>query len=354
MSLEVDLSLERGDFHLDVNGRIPATGVTVLFGASGAGKSSLMRAIAGLQTSNGLIRFGDTVWQDENGALPAHRRPVGLMLQKPTLFPHLDVAGNLRFAARRAPSAGRREINVGAWRRVIGLLDLTPLLERRVADLSGGEASRVALGRALLSEPDLLLLDEPLAALDEGRRQSLMAVIGEVAQRIPVLYVTHQLDEVITLGRYLWWLDGGGLREQGPISEVLAGLDSPLARHRDAAVVLETRYHGYDRPHHLLELALGGQRLRVPAAGPRGESPRLRVAARDVSLALSAARDSSVLNILPATVDSLRDLEEGQCLVRLRCEGQWLLARISRLSRDRLGLRPGQTLYAQIKAAALV
>lgn len=350
MSLQVDLSLERGAFRLAVNGRLPANGVTVLFGASGAGKSSLMRAVAGLQPSRGLIRFGDHLWQDENGALPAHRRPVGLMLQRPTLFPHLNVAGNLRFAARRC--TGGEDSN--AWRRVVGLLDLTPLLGRAVGSLSGGEASRVALGRALLTDPRLLLLDEPLAALDETRRQTLMAVVAEVAERIPVLYVTHQLDEVATLGRHLWWLDGGGLREQGPISEVLAGLDSPLARHRDAAVVLSTRHHGYDRANHLLELDFGERLLRLPAAGPRGPTPRLRVAARDVSLALSAATDSSVLNILPATVDSLRNLEEGQCLVRLRCEGQWLLARLSRLSRDRLQLCPGQQVHAQIKAAALV
>ncbi len=350
MSLELDINLERGAFQLAVNGRLPGRGVTVLFGASGAGKSTLMRAIAGLQPCRGLVRFADDNWQDEKGSLPAHRRPVGLMLQRPTLFPHLNVEGNLRFAARRSP----RGEDLAAWRRVVGMLDLGALLKRRVEGLSGGEASRVALGRALLRDPYLLLLDEPLAALDEARRLSLMAVIAEIAERIPVLYITHQLDEVITLGRHLWWLDDGRLREQGPIGEVLSGLHSPLAGHRDAAVVLSTCHQGYDRAHHLLELKLGSQCLRLPASGPRGETPRVRVAARDVSLALSAAGDSSVLNILPATVDSLRDLEEGQCLVRLRCEEQWLLARISRLSRERLNLRPGTHLYAQIKAAALV
>lgn len=350
MSLELDIHLERGGFHLGVNGQMPDRGVTVLFGVSGAGKSSLIRAIAGLQPSRGLIRFGEEHWQDESGALPAYRRPVGLMLQRPTLFPHLDVAGNLRFAARRAATGE----DTRAWRRVVGTLDLTPLLNRKVSGLSGGEASRVALGRALLSDPRLLLLDEPLAALDAGRRQSLMAAIAGVAERIPVLYVTHQLDEVITLGRHLWWLDEGRLREQGPMEEVLSGLQSPLAQHRDAAVVLNTRHRAYDRAHHLLELEFGSRTLRLPASGPRGDAPRLRVAARDVSLALTAAEDSSVLNILPATIDSLRDLEQGQCLVRLRCESQWLLARVSRLSRERLGLRPGLSVQAQIKAAALV
>ena len=348
MSLQVDLALERGDFRLSVNGALPERGVTILFGVSGAGKSSLLKAIAGLQPCRGLIRFDDRVWQDEHQALPAHRRPVGLMLQRPTLFPHLDVAGNLRFAARRSGATN------GRWREVVALTELQPLMERGVAGLSGGEAQRVALARALLTEPDLLMLDEPLSALDAERRQALMAVIARVGERLPVLYVTHQLDEVMTLGDHLWWLDRGGLREQGPLAECLAGLHGPLAAGGQAAVVLRTRHRGYDERHHLLELTLGDAVLRLPAAGPRGDTPRLKVAARDVSLALSPVRDSSVLNILPATVDALRDLGHGQCLVRLRCADQWLLARVSTLSRDRLGLRPGLALHAQIKAAALV
>ncbi len=348
MSLQVDLKLRRGDFRLTVNGRLPERGVTILFGVSGAGKSSLLKAIAGLQPCQGLIRFGDQVWQDEGDSLPAHRRPVGLMLQKPTLFPHLDVAGNLRFAARRSGA------DTGRWREVVALTELQPLLTRGVAGLSGGEAQRVALARALLTEPDLLMLDEPLSALDAERRQALMAVIARVAERLPVLYVTQQLDEVMTLGDHLWWLDQGGLREQGELTERLAGLHGPLAAGGQAAVVLHTRHRHYDPQHHLLELALGERVLRLPADGPRGDTPRLKVAARDVSLTLSAARDSSVLNILPARVDSLRDLGHGQCLVRLECEGQWLLARLSTLSRDSLGLRPDSTVYAQIKAAALV
>ncbi|WP_101676125.1 molybdenum ABC transporter ATP-binding protein [Alloalcanivorax mobilis] len=348
MSLTVDLRLQRGAFHLSANAALPRRGVTILFGASGAGKSTLLRAMAGLAPSRGLIRFGDTLWQDEQHSLPAHQRPVGLMLQKPTLFPHLDVAGNLRFAARRAGA------DQALWRRVVGRLELGGLLRRSVRELSGGEASRVALGRTLLSDPQLLLLDEPLAALDQARRQALMTVISEIAERIPVLYVTHQLDEVITLGEHLWWLEEGRLRAQGTLADALAGPDSPLAQHQDAAVVLRTREVAFHREHHLLELRIGEQSLRIPATGPRGEAPRLRVAARDVSLSLSAAEDSSVLNILPASVESVRDLGQGQCLVRLLCEQQWLLARVTRYSCERLALAPGVGVFAQIKAAALV
>ncbi|MBA4721088.1 molybdenum ABC transporter ATP-binding protein [Alloalcanivorax xenomutans] len=348
MSLSLDIVLRRGAFELSVQGTLPERGVTILFGESGAGKSSLLRAVAGLEPCQGRIEFDGERWQGRAGMLPAHRRPVGLMLQKPTLFPHLDVIGNLRYAARRAPGSAQR------WEEVLELLSLTPLLSRRVRGLSGGEASRVALGRALLSAPRLLLLDEPLAALDQARRQALMEVIGRVAKTIPVLYVSHHLDEVLTLGEHLWWLRDGALAAQGEVNDVLAGPGSPLAAHRDAAVVLRTRHLRYEQDHHLLVLALGACEVRVPASGPGGDTPRLRVAARDVSLTLSPATDSSVLNILPAVVDDVRSLPQGQCLVRLRCEQQWLLARLSSYSRDRLGLAPGIRVHAQIKAAALV
>ncbi|KAF0805469.1 molybdate ABC transporter ATP-binding protein [Alcanivorax xiamenensis] len=348
MSLCLDIALRRGAFELSVQGTLPERGVTILFGESGAGKSSLLRAVAGLEPCQGRIEFDGERWQGRAGTLLAHRRPVGLMLQKPALFPHLDVIGNLRYAARRAPVSAER------WEEVLELLSLAPLLSRRVQGLSGGEASRVALGRALLSAPRLLLLDEPLAALDQARRQTLMAVIGQVAKTIPVLYVSHHLDEVLTLGEHLWWLRDGALAAQGEVNDVLAGPGSPLAEHRDAAVVLRTRHLRYEPEHHLLVLALGASEMRVPASGPGGDTPRLRVAARDVSLTLSPASDSSVLNILPAIVDDVRTLPEGQCLVRLRCEQQWLLARLSSYSRDRLRLAPGSRVHAQIKAAALV
>ncbi len=353
MSLSLDIALRRGAFALSVQGTLPERGVTILFGESGAGKSSLLRAVAGLEPCQGRIEFDGERWQGRAGMLPAHRRPVGLMLQKPTLFPHLDVTGNLRYAARRATMSGQR-LPAQRWEEVLELLSLAPLLPRRVQGLSGGEASRVALGRALLSAPRLLLLDEPLAALDQARRQALMEVIGRVAKTIPVLYVSHHLDEVLTLGEHLWWLRDGALAAQGEVNDVLAGPGSPLAEHRDAAVVLRTRHLRYEQDHHLLVLALGACEVRVPASGPGGDTPRLRVAARDVSLTLSPASDSSVLNILPAVVDDVRSLPQGQCLVRLRCEQQWLLARLSSYSRDRLGLAPGSRVHAQIKAAALV
>ncbi|MDX1803216.1 MAG: molybdenum ABC transporter ATP-binding protein [Alcanivorax sp.] len=350
MSVQLALNGQAGSLPIEAQASLPATGVTVLFGPSGAGKSTLLRMIAGLHPCDGLLEITGTQWRGEGINLPPWQRPLGMMLQRPALFSHLSVAGNLRFVARR------RKADEAQLQRVANDTGVTPLLGRRPETLSGGEAQRVALARALLAEPRLLLLDEPLSALDQASKQLLLALIAACARRIPVLYVTHDLDELLTLADQLWLMEQGRIVSQGPLQSSLAQLDGPLAARHDASVVLSARLGDFDGEHHLQAMDVAGHDMWMPAgeAHPANGEVRIRVAARDVSLCLSCPADSSILNILPAQVVGLRELAPGQVMVQLRLADQLLLARISSRSRQQLNLFPGMTVFAQIKAVALV
>ncbi|EKF72961.1 molybdate ABC transporter ATP-binding protein [Alcanivorax hongdengensis A-11-3] len=349
MSLQLALTGQVGNLAIRAQGRLPERGVTVLFGRSGAGKSTLLRMIAGLHPCEGAMELGGSVWLGEGRSLPPWQRPLGMMFQKPTLFSHLDVAGNLQYVARR------RRVSDEHVQRVIAQTDLAPLRQRRVQTLSGGEAQRVALARALLGKPRLLLLDEPLSALDQTGKQMLLELIARCAADIPVLYVTHDLDELLALADQLWLMEQGAVVSQMPLQQALAQLDGPLVQRQDASAVLSATAGRYDPEHHLQALQLAEHGVWLPALKPltAGDPVRIRIAARDVSLCLSRVTDSSILNILPVEVVAVRELPPGQVMVQLRLADQLLLARISSRSRQQLGLFPGQSLYAQIKAVAL-
>ena len=354
--LDVDVSLRRGAFELDARFRAPAPGVTALFGASGAGKSTLVEVIAGLaRPARGALALGDRAWFDGARGIdvPAERRRIGCVFQDARLFPHLDVTGNLDYAARRAPPDGE----VAARDEVIALLGLEALLARRVHRLSGGERQRVALARALLSQPVLLLLDEPLAAVDVARREEVLPYLETLRDRysIPMLYVSHQYDEVLRLAGYVVLMANGAVACAGTPSQ-LAG-DPRLAAAIGAeavGAVLEATVTGADPHTGLTSLAVGRATLRLalPDAVP-GDRVRLSVLARDVILATGSPHGLSVRNALPGTITALEDEDADSVLVSLDTGEAQLLARITRAAVLELGLRRGSSVWALIKAASL-
>ncbi|HHC73329.1 MAG TPA: molybdenum ABC transporter ATP-binding protein [Thiotrichales bacterium] len=355
MTLSARFRIARGAFVLEVDLELPVEGVTALFGPSGCGKTTLLRAIAGLESCHcGRLKVGHQVWQERGHCLPTHRRAVGYVFQEANLFPHLSVRGNLEYGWKRAPAAERRV----SFDQVVVLLGQEPLLERRIRGLSGGERQRVAIARALLASPRLLLMDEPLAALDEASRESLLESLERLrgTLAIPMLYVTHSQREVGRLADHLVLMEAGRIRASGPVEELLTRTDLPLARAADAEAVIEAEVAGRDERYHLLRLRFGGGEFLVPEAGRRVEGRvRLRILARDVALALERPRATSVLNVFPAVVESLASVNDAQVVVRLAVEGGGhVLSRITRRSADALGIAPGLRLFAQVKSVALM
>lgn len=344
-------------FTLDVDLDLPGRGVTALFGPSGAGKTTCLRLLAGLDRSPGCqVEVGGEIWQRDTRFTPAHRRPLGYVFQDAALFPHLTVSQNLEYGRRRRPpAAGSPPVDRAA---LVDLLGLASLLDRRPATLSGGERQRVAIARALLAAPRLLLLDEPLSSLDLPRRREILPFLERLhdSLEIPVLYVSHSPDEVARLADHLVVLESGRVVASGPLTAVLARLDLPFARNDDAGVVIEGVAEHYDPDYRLLTLAFPGGPLRiVHAPVAPGTRLRARVRSRDVSLALRPAADTSILNILPATVVAESALADtGHVLVALDLAGTPLTARLTRLSRDHLQLRPGLAVHAQIKAVSIL
>ncbi|WP_374378489.1 molybdenum ABC transporter ATP-binding protein [Thermomonas sp.] len=350
-AIEVRLALSRGAFRLDVDLQLPANRTTVVFGPSGCGKSTLLRAIAGLEPgARGRIRVDGAAWLDEAHVLPPHRRAVGVVFQHAALLPHLSVDGNLRYGWQRA---GASADLLATW---IERLDLAPLLHRRPDALSGGERQRVALARALVTAPRLLLLDEPLSALDADRRAEILPYLEAVRREagIPVVHVTHAIEEVARLADHLVLLEGGRVLASGPALALLNRHDLPTALREDAGVVLDATVEARDADG-LLDLRTAAGLLHAHgSAHARGTALRVRIQARDVSLALHRHDDSSVLNLLPVTLLGLAPLPGGQVLVRLSADGAPLLARVSQRSVDRLQLQVGQSAWAQVKAVAVL
>lgn len=351
------LALLRPGFALDVDLDLPGTGVTALFGPSGCGKTTCLRAIAGLtRAAPGQVVVRGDVWQDDARSVwrPTHARSLGYVFQEASLFDHLSVQGNIDYGLRRTPAA-RRSV---ALAQAVELLGIGPLMDRRPQALSGGERQRVAIARALATSPRLLLMDEPLAALDAPRKAEVLPYLQRLqrALDIPVLYVSHALDEVAQLASHLVLMQAGRVQAQGPTDALIARLDLPLTQGDAAATVIAATVLRHDARDHLATASFAGGQLQWVSPAPRvpGEAVRLRVQARDVSLALSAAPDSSILNILPATVVALREDSPGQLMVALDAGPTRLLARVTQRSAQALGLAPGQPVFAQVKGVALV
>ena len=343
-------------FDLDVDLDLPGRGVSALFGPSGSGKTTLLRCMAGLErTPDGFLSVAGDVWQDEERRLfvPTFRRPLGYVFQEASLFPHLSVRSNLEFGRRRVPAADQRV----ALEQAVGLLGIGDLLDRLPDRLSGGERRRVAIARALATSPRLLLMDEPLAGLDQPRKAEILPYLerlhGELS--IPVIYVSHQSDEVARLADHLVLLERGRVMASGPLAELSTRLDLSLAHGEAAGAVIEATVASHDERYHLTYLDFPAGRVSIPRQELRpGARKRLRVLARDVSLTLAPQTQTSILNVLPARVSELVEERPGQVMVRLDAAGTALLARITAKSVAHLDLRAGKSVFAQIKGMALL
>ena len=353
--IQANFSLQRDDFLLDAALDAPARGVTALFGPSGSGKTTLLRCIAGLERVSGALRVNGETWQDEKTFVPVHKRPLGYVFQEASLFPHLSVRANLEYGYQRIAAHERRV----QLEQVVTWLGLSHLMERKdVAQLSGGERQRVAIGRALLTSPRLLLMDEPLSALDALSKQDILPYLERLHREldIPVLYVSHALDEVARLADHMVLMEKGRVIASGALFETLARLDLPTAHLDDTGAVIEAELAQHDEKYHLSRLDFPGGQLWVGRVEqPFGTRMRARVLARDVSIATQAPHGSSINNILNARIDAINDDGPDKVMVRMRVgESHFLLSRITRRSRDNLGLTEGMFVCAQVKSVALM
>jgi len=340
-------------FTLDLDLDLPGRGVTAIFGQSGSGKTTLLRCIAGLERAErGFLSFNGEVWQDEQTFLPTHRRPLGYVFQEASLFPHLTVMGNLRYGLTRSKEEQRVSLD-----HAIELLGIGCLLERKPERLSGGERQRVGIARALAVSPRILLMDEPLAALDLARKQEILPYLERLRDEleIPLLYVTHSPDEVSRLANYLLALEGGAVVAQGPLAETLARIDLPIRLGEERGVVLEGIVAERDEQWHLERVAFpGGSLWMRDRALPLGRTVRVRIPSGGISLSRVPQQDSSILNTLAGVVEAIGDDDHpAHSLVRVRIGESVLLARITKRSVSALELCPGLPVWAQIKSVAV-
>ena len=353
----IDLNLKHrfDGFELDIQFQGAARDITAVFGRSGTGKTSIINAIAGLlPLDSGHIRIGDHVLFDsERGIdIPAHQRHVGYVFQDGRLFPHINVRGNLLYGARsRQDRAAPFTLE-----DITKLLEISSLLERKPAFLSGGEKQRVAIGRALLSHPRILLMDEPLASLDSQLKADILPFIERVRDElsVPVLYVSHAIDEVIRLADHMVLVSAGKVAAEGRVEEIMSRLDlQPLTGPADAGAVIPVTYAGYDKSFELAELNFDGGTIKVAdLQAPVGTRLRAHIRARDVSLMLARPENTSVLNIFHGTIIEIRDVP-GPQMDFLIDTGTPLVARVTRKSAHDLGLKVGQQVYALVKAVAI-
>jgi molybdate transport system ATP-binding protein len=347
-----------GKFTLEAVFKAPATGITMLFGPSGCGKTTVLRCIAGLiHVEDGLCDVAGEIWQDRSGAfVPTHKRALGYVFQEASLFPHLSVRKNLLFGAPDKKHDGP----MIDFDEVVDLLGIRALLDRSPRNLSGGERQRVGIGRALLTQPKVLLMDEPLSALDRKTKDEILPFIEKLRDHfaLPIFYVTHDMAEVERLGDQMVLMNQGQVVGAGPLEELQSDPSLPLSTRRDAAVSFEGIVQASDEAYGLVTLKVRGGILAAPAPPAQvGERRRIRVIASDVSLTREAPGPSSILNVLPAGIVSMKPLDTSEVVVVVALgedrSGARLLSRMMRKSWGELGLTEGMSVYAQVKAVAL-
>jgi molybdate transport system ATP-binding protein len=362
--LTVQLQISYPGFALALDLTLPGSGATALFGPSGSGKTTCLRALAGLASvlsnhgtprSSNRININGEVWQDDAQGIfvPTHRRTLGYVFQEASLFSHLDVEHNLKFGQRRVPLA-QHKVSLD---QAVDLLGIGHLLKRAPDTLSGGERQRVAIARALVTSPSLLLMDEPLAALDARRKAEVLPYLEKLHTEldIPVVYVSHALDEVARLADHLVLLDAGKVIASGPTAELMTRLDLSMAHGDTAGAVIAATIVSHDTDYHLSLASFPGGEITIPQQKTTpGQAVRIRVQARDVSLTLQRQSGTSIQNILPVTITALAPDSPGQVMVRLDAGGAALLARVTARSAQALGLEVGQHLFAQVKGVAIL
>jgi molybdate transport system ATP-binding protein len=351
-----------GNFTLDTSFEAPIAGVTALFGPSGCGKTTVLRCIAGLiHVKDGYFNIGGEIWQDRDQTfVPTYRRPLGYVFQEASLFPHLSVRRNLLFGAPREQPLSRPAID---FDEVVDLLGIRALLDRSPRNLSGGERQRVGFGRALLTQPKLLLMDEPLSALDRKTKGEILPFIEKLRDHfsLPIFYITHDMSEVERLAEHIVLLDEGHLVASATLSELQGDPSSPLAASREAAVTLKGVVEDSDLKFGLAKVSVPGGILIAPPpplpTGAVGQLRRIRILASDVSLAREAPSRSSILNVLPARVVAIKPLDRYETVVAValgeKGDGARLLSRMTQKSLAELRLAEGQSVYAQVKYVSL-
>lgn len=355
--INAHFKVERSDFKLDVKLSLPGQGVSALFGPSGSGKTTCLRAMAGLErVPNSYFSIGDEVWQDDQKGIfiPPHQRDIGYVFQEASLFAHLNVRDNLNFGRKRIVPE-KRSID---FDKICHILSITPLLDRPPSSLSGGERQRVAIARALLTSPKLLLMDEPLSALDHALKQEVLPYLEELQQAlsIPIIYVSHSPDEVARLADYIAIIKEGALVKAGPLAEIM--LEPDIGKNfydgHSCMLYAEVLAHKED---YLTELAIGPLILTTPQIDrPLNSKLRCRILAKDVSLCLAPPQNSSIGNILAGTISHIEQKENpGERIVSVQIsETQTLLAAITYASKKRLNLQPGCPVWAQIKSVVIL
>ena len=385
--------LNYGDFRFDVDLILPDSGVTVLLGSSGCGKTTLLRCMAGLEHApNGYFGINGTFWQhsEKNLFVPTHQRNLGYVFQDANLFPHLTVKDNLLFGLKRLSnkehflnlfalsvlrqaqyplghkderiiSTDRPELVEGRTKNnvdiITDLLGIGHLLDRMPDRLSGGEKQRVAIARALVLNPDILLMDEPLASLDSKRKQEVMPYLLRLQQEfaIPIVYVTHSQEEAAQLADTLVLMKNGHVQASGKVSDTLGRIDLPLSKEKDAAVVWQAVITRHEPEYRLTNVESKGGNLSLPMIDrPLGTKLRVQIHARDVSITLQAPRQTSILNVLPATITGITDDQDGQIVVQLQAGQLTLLSHVTRKSAQLLVLKPDLPVFVQIKGTSLL
>ncbi len=353
----VDLDLKRqGGFELKASFEFPEEGITVIFGESGSGKTTVLRCVAGLERGNGIVRIGDHYWQDDARGifLPTWQRPLGYVFQEASLFPHLTARKNIEFAVKRSSSRNARQ----RMETAIDLLGIRDLLSRRPAQLSGGERQRVAIARAVANAPNIMLFDEPLAALDFARKAEILPWLEKLKEelRIPMLYVTHSAEEVMRLADNLVVLHKGLLQASGPVEEVLASVKVPIALGGDTGVLIKGEVTAIDEQWKMLTFTNGKIAITFHDTGHKvGDDLNIRILAKDVSLTMDEAKGTSVLNNLQGTISDIVPESNGfDSLVQVNVNGQPIIAKVTNKSVHRLGMKTGMKVWVAFKAASVL
>jgi molybdate transport system ATP-binding protein len=357
LSLEATIKLTRtSGFDLDIQLKVPSSGITALYGPTGSGKTTLLRCIAGLERGTKAddirVNWAGSWWQNQHQFVAPHKRGIGYVFQDAKLLPHLTVQGNLDFACKRNRSGIEADLG-----QIIDWLSLESLLDKSVQQLSGGETQQVAIARALAAGPGLILMDEPLSALDQGARGRILSFLDRLHDRlsVPTVYVSHSLEEITYLADNIILLHQGRVTASGSVFDISSRTDLAMSREESAGSVISCTIQKHDAKFGLSELQFDGGHLYVTQRHePVGSHIRVRIPARDVSITLTPDSSSSILNIMPAKVETIEPSDKARFLVRLAVGKHFLLARITGKSVQYLNLKPGQTVYAQIKSVALL
>ena len=361
--IHLQINIARSAFELKLKLQLPAQGITAIFGPSGSGKTTFLRAVAGLEKNpQGLIQIGENIWQDTKQGIyiPTWQRSLGYVFQESSLLPHLSVAENLNFGLKRvlksansAPTAANKALQAS-----IELLGIGGLLQRMPDELSGGERQRVAIARAIAMQPQLLLMDEPLASLDAARRQEIFPWLARLRDelKMPMLYVTHSAEEVTRLADHLLVLDRGQVKAQGPVNQVLTQVVNPVVVGEDTGALIAGHIGAVDAQWHLSRVDFEGGSVWMRDEGLTvGKAVRIRILARDVSLATSDPQNTSIQNQLRGSIQSITpDPHPSQVMVVLKCGAEEVLARVTNRAVNELALQVGMPVWAQVKSVALV